>query len=53
MDNNHGIRSDHFMANRWGNNGNSERFYFLCAPKSLQMVAAIKLKDTCYLEEKL
>ena len=19
----------HFMANRWGNNGNSERFYFL------------------------
>ena len=25
----HGIPSDHFMANRWGNNGNSERFYFL------------------------
>ena len=24
----HGIRSHHFMANRWGNNGNSERFYF-------------------------
>ena len=24
----HGIQSDHFMANRWGNNGNSERFYF-------------------------
>ena len=22
----HGIRSHHFMANRWGNNGNSERF---------------------------
>jgi len=21
----HGIRSHHFMANRWGNNGNSER----------------------------
>ena len=21
--------SHHFMANRWGNNGNSERFYFL------------------------
>ena len=19
----------HFMANRWGNNGNSDRFYFL------------------------
>ena len=25
----HGIRSHHFMANRWGNNGNRERFYFL------------------------
>ena len=24
----HGIWSHHFMANRWGNNGNSERFYF-------------------------
>ena len=23
----HGIWSYHFMANRWGNNGNSERFY--------------------------
>jgi len=33
------------MANRWGNNGNSERL-FLRAPKSLQMVtAAMKLKD--------
>ena len=25
----HGIRSRHLMANRWGNNGNSERLYFL------------------------
>ena len=25
----HGIRSHHFMANRWGNNGNSGRLYFL------------------------
>ena len=24
----HGIWSHHFMANRWGKNGNSERFYF-------------------------
>ena len=24
-----GIWSHHFMANRWGNNGNSERLYFL------------------------
>ena len=24
-----------FVANRWGNNGNSDRFYFGGAPKSL------------------
>ena len=24
----HGIWSHHFMANRWGNNGNSKRLYF-------------------------
>ena len=24
-----GIHSHHFMANRWENNGNSDRFYFL------------------------
>ena len=39
------------MANRWGNSGNSDRLYFLGAPKSLQMVtAAMKLKDVCSLE---
>ena len=48
-----GIWSHHFMANRWGNNGNSERLT-LGASKSLQMVtAAMKLRDTCSLEEKL
>ena len=26
---NHGIQSHHFVANRWGNNGNSDRLYFL------------------------
>ena len=25
---NHGIWSHHFMANRWDNNGNSDRLYF-------------------------
>ena len=41
------------MANRWGNNGNSDRL-FLGAPKSLQMVTvAMKLKNACSLEEKL
>ena len=45
--------SQHFMANRWGNNGNSERL-FLVAPKSLQVViAAMKLKDVYSLEGKL
>ena len=24
----HGIWSHHFMGNRWGNNGNSDRLYF-------------------------
>ena len=24
----HGIQSHHFMANRWGNRGNSVRLYF-------------------------
>ena len=44
------IWSHHFMANRWGNNGNSERLY----RKSLQMMtAAMKLKDACSSEEKL
>ena len=47
-----GIQSHHFMANRWENNGNSERL-FLWAPKSMQMVtAAMKLKDDSSLEEK-
>ena len=54
---NHGIQSHHFMANRWGNNGNSDRLYlfiYFLALKSLQTVtAAMKLKDACSLEEKL
>ena len=49
----HNISSHGFMANRWGNIGNSDRL-FLWAPKSLQMVtAAMKLKDACSLEGKL
>ena len=46
-------KSKLFMANRWGNNGKSERLFWGAA-KSLQMVtAAMKFKDTCFLEEKL
>ena len=34
------------MANRWENNGNSDRLYFLGLQKSLQMVTeAMQLKD--------
>ena len=50
----HGIWSHHFMANRWRNSGNSVRLYCFGLQKSLQMVtAAMKLKDTYSLEEKL
>ena len=49
----HGIRSHHFMGNRWGNSGNSVRLYFWGAQKSLQMVIpAMKLKDAYSLEGK-
>ena len=45
------------MANRWGNNVNSDSVFFFFwggAPKALQMVtAAMSLKDACSLEEKL
>jgi len=42
------------MANRWGNNGNSGRLYFLGAPKSLEMVtAAMKLKGACFFGRKV
>ena len=45
-----GIWFHHFMANGWGNSGNSVRLCF-CAPKSLQMViAAMILKDAYSLE---
>ena len=46
-----GIWSHHFKANRWGNNGNSERLFFL-APKSLQMVTATMKLRHLLLERK-
>ena len=47
------IRSHHFMGNRWGKSGKCQTL-FMGAPKSLQMVtAAMKLKDTYSLGEKL
>ena len=48
----HGIQSYHFMANRWGDNGNSDKL-FSWAPKSLwTVIAPMKLTDGCSLEEK-
>ena len=42
------------MANRWGNNVNSDRLYFLELQKSLQMeTAAMKLKDAYSFKENL
>ena len=39
----HGIQSHHFMANRWGKKRKRRQTLFSCAPKSLQMVTeAIK-----------
>ena len=50
----HVIWPHHLMANRWGNNGNSDRLYFLGLQNSVwTVIAAMKLKDTCSLEEKL
>ena len=37
----HGSQSHHFMANKWGNNGNSERLYFGGLQKSREMVTAV------------
>ena len=42
----------HFMANRWGNNGNSAEFT-LGASKITANGDCMKLKDACSLEEKL
>ena len=51
----HGIWSHPFMANGWGNNGNSDRLYFLGLQNHCKwmVTAAMKLKDLCSLEEKL
>ena len=48
-----GIQSHHFMANRWGNNGISDRLYFLGLQNPADGDCNHKLKDACSLEEKL
>ena len=41
------------MANRQGNNGNSDRLYFWRAQKSLQMVTEAMIKRCCILGRKV
>ena len=48
-----GIWSHHFVANRWGHNGNTDRLYFLGFKITQMVTAAMKLKDACSLEGKL
>ena len=47
------IQSHHFIANSWGKNGNSDRFYFLGAKSLWRVTLAMKFKDVCSLEGKL
>ena len=46
----HGIQSHHFMGNRWGNSGETVSDFIFWGSK---ITAAMKLKDTYSLEEKL
>ena len=41
------------MANRWGNNGNSYKLYFLGLQNHCRWWLLMKLKNTCSLKEKL
>ena len=50
----HGIWSHDFMANRWRNNGNSERLYFLGLQKTVDGDCSHEIKkDSCSLGKKL
>ena len=42
-----------FLTNRCGKSRSSDRFYFLVLQNQWMMTTAMKLKDTCPLEEKL
>ena len=41
------------MAKRWAINGKSDRLYFLGLKNHWMMTVAMKLKDTCSLEESM
>ena len=49
----YGIWSHHFMANRWGKVKTVTNFIFLGSKITVDVIAAIKLKDAFSLEGKL
>ena len=49
----HGIRSHHFMGNTWENSGNSVRLNFGGLQNHCMVTAAMKLKDAYSLKGKL
>ena len=51
----HDIQSYHFMANRRGESGSNDRFYFFGSKNHYGqwVTAAMKLKDACFWEGKL
>ena len=50
----HVILSHHFMANRWGDDRNSDKVSCLGLQNHCRWwTAAVKLKDACSLEDKL
>ena len=49
----YGIWSYHFMANRWRNSGSTERLYFGGTKITADGDCSHELKDTCSLEGKL
>ena len=48
----HGIWSHHFMANRWGNCGNSDRLYFLSSKITADGDCSRKIKRCLLLGRK-
>ena len=48
----HGIRSHHFMGNRWGNSGNSLRLYFLGSKITADGDCSHGIKRHLFLERK-
>ena len=49
----HGIRSHHFMANRWGNNGKSDRLYLGASKITANGDCSHEIKRRLLLERKV